>query len=232
MDDEPKDVIAVEKRRQQEFAARRMRELVGQGLSQKEAELVLRAAGPVCCLKAAEWGKQVFEHLMRPLKNGYGGTEAEKIPAEERRFAVIDLLDCLLTGVGGRNGFGKERMERALRALNIAPPDAPSSIALFAVLRGARALIVAANAPVRGADSRAIKSGSKSTRSVLCPFEIRERIKVKGPQEAVFLELPLDKIYTVDRLWDKPSPRRLQGTIHLEGEPKNYWRHPSWFVRA
>lgn len=157
MSADPDVVAAVKKMEQKQFAESQMRELIKRGLSQKEAARVLHAAGPTWCVKAAEWGLQAFDSAIRPLKKGYGGYVTENIPDAEHGFAVVDALDCLLTGAGGRNGFGKERMKRVLRVFNIEPPDGPTNYALFAVLRGAREAIVAAHASMRQNDPLAMK---------------------------------------------------------------------------
>jgi len=53
-----------------------------------------------------------------------------------------DLLDCLLTGAGGSQDFGKERMEDVLKTCGFDPPKVHSSTAFFRVLDGAMELLV------------------------------------------------------------------------------------------
>ena len=102
------------------FARQRHAELVMLGFSPKRASTIMRAAGPGRSLEAVEWAYQTLEAI--------GNTDA---------------LDCLLGNPGGTNGFGKGRMESALRAIGIEPPSASSSGALFAILRGAHAALIA-----------------------------------------------------------------------------------------
>jgi len=53
-----------------------------------------------------------------------------------------DLLDCILTGAGGCQGFGKERMEASLKAAGFTPPQASSAKAFFRILDGAMEILV------------------------------------------------------------------------------------------
>lgn len=119
------------------------------GLSRSEAERVINAAGPELCFIAIEWSEYVFISKYRPLTRQNAGWYADKIPFDERPFAAIDALDCMLSGVISRGGFDDvERTKQALRAFDIEPPEISAKDTLLAILRGAHEFIIAKRASI------------------------------------------------------------------------------------
>lgn len=53
-----------------------------------------------------------------------------------------DLLDCILTGVGGSQDLSRSRMETVLRTAGFTPPNLPSDRAFFRALDGAMEILV------------------------------------------------------------------------------------------
>lgn len=102
------------------FARRQHEKLVAMGFGPEAAGRVMRASGPGRCLEAIEWARYAFATV-----------------------GSADALDCLLSGAGGTNGFGWDRMAAALEAFGLEPPSANSSGAFFRLLDGARAAIAA-----------------------------------------------------------------------------------------
>jgi hypothetical protein len=101
------------------FARSQIEKLVLMGFSRIRAVKIMKAAGPGRCIEAVEWAQYALDTV-----------------------GSVDALDCLLSGAGGTNGFGKYRMECALRTFGLEPPSASSSGALFAILRGAKEAIL------------------------------------------------------------------------------------------
>lgn len=102
-----------------EFARGQINKLVELGFSRKRAVMVMRASGPGLMLDAVEWAKYALSEVNS-----------------------VDALDCLLSGAGGTNGFGKYRMEEALKAFGLEPPSVSSSGALFSILAGAKQVLL------------------------------------------------------------------------------------------
>lgn len=102
------------------FARSQIDKLVEMGFSRGRAVSIMKAAGPGRCIQAVEWAQYALDTI-----------------------GSVDALDCLLSGAGGTNGFGKDRMEEVLRAFGLEPPYVSSSTALFAILRGAHAALLA-----------------------------------------------------------------------------------------
>lgn len=137
-----------------EFAKQQIAKLKELGFRDKAAYSVLKAAGPGLAVVAAEWAIGAVKELAsRYVRKNYWG-EAEEASESERLGAARDALDCLLGNAGGTHGFGKGRMESALRAIGVEPPSASSSGALFAILRGAKEAIVS-GIPITEADTTA-----------------------------------------------------------------------------
>jgi hypothetical protein len=101
------------------FARSQIDKLVEMGFSRSRAVNIMKAAGPGRCIQAVKWAQYALDTI-----------------------GSVDALDCLLSGAGGTNGFGKDRMEGALKAFGLEPPSVSSSAALFAVLRGAKAALL------------------------------------------------------------------------------------------
>jgi Fe2+ transport system protein FeoA len=102
------------------FARSQIDKLVEMGFSRGCAVKIMKAAGPGRCIQAVEWARYALDTI-----------------------GSVDALDCLLSGAGGTHGFGKDRMEGALKAFGLEPPGVSSSTALFAVLAGAKAALLA-----------------------------------------------------------------------------------------
>jgi len=130
---------AKKKEARRAFARGQFQQLVAEGLSERTASEVMHAAGPGRVMAALEWARYALSTI-----------------------GSADALDCLLSGVGGTNGFGKGRMEAALRAFGLEPPSGCSSRALFAILAGAKAAIMGGlSLPEQGAK---IEEISETTR--------------------------------------------------------------------
>ena len=127
-------------------------------MSREVAERVMHAATPTWCVKAAIWAAHARADLEAPYVNGRMNRIQRKVSDLEALFGVTDVLDCLLYGAGGAGGFGKARRERALRVLGIEPPDTRSASELFAILRGAREVIVGMAQPIRSTDPLSLKT--------------------------------------------------------------------------
>lgn len=114
------ELEAVRKAERKAFARTQINKLVEMGFSRGRAVNIMKAAGPGRCVDAVEWAQYALDTI-----------------------GSVDALDCLLSGAGGTNSFGKDRMEGALRAFGLEPPNVSSSGALFAILRGAHAALLA-----------------------------------------------------------------------------------------
>lgn len=110
---------AEEKANKKAFALLQIENLVGMGFSRGWAVNIMKAVGPGLCINAVEWAQYALNTI-----------------------GSVDALDCLLSGAGGTNGFGKDRMEAALRAFGLEPPSVSSSAALFTVLAGAKVALL------------------------------------------------------------------------------------------
>jgi len=114
--------IAPEKRRQ--FAQDQLQFLKNQGIKgRKRRSRIFKAAGPGQIQEA--WKLATSEDW---------STDEGKV----RR----DLLDCILTGVGGSQDFGWERQKNTLKAAGFHVPEANSSRSFFRVLDGALEILV------------------------------------------------------------------------------------------
>jgi len=123
------------------FARSQIDKLVEMGFSRGCAVKIMRTAGPGRCIQAVEWAYKARDIIAGRYRNAWG--EAEEASNGERLAAAVDALDCLLSGAGGTNGFGKDRMKGVLRAFGLEPPSVSSSRALFRVLAGAKAALLA-----------------------------------------------------------------------------------------
>lgn len=103
---------------QKKFASDQIDAIVEMGYSQKTAVSVMKTAGPGNCVAAAQWADYATKKISS------------------------DLLDCVLKGAQGSNGFGWERMKNAIEALGIKAPTASSSTGFFQILKGAHIAIV------------------------------------------------------------------------------------------
>lgn len=126
------------------FAREQYALLCGQGFGERAAGRIMSAAGPGRALEAVLWAHEARDVLAgRYVRKDYSGQPVQDVTDGERLGAATDALDCLLSGAGGTNGFGRERMEAALRALGLPLPGTSSSRALFSILRGAKEALLA-----------------------------------------------------------------------------------------
>jgi hypothetical protein len=87
--------------------------------------------------------------------------EAWKLAHEPADQTEKDLLDCILTGVGGSQNLDKERMEKVLLAAGFTPPEAHSPKAFFRVLDGAMEILVPDSYDFDDEELREIEKGLK-----------------------------------------------------------------------
>lgn len=106
-----------------DFARKQVVWLVSLGVSEGKAARILRAGGPGAVRAGVEWAAKAVNHLAARC-----GSDA----------VSHDTVDCLLSGVGGSTGFGRERQAAVLAALGLPVPAHRSSHQLFSVLRTAR----------------------------------------------------------------------------------------------
>ena len=104
---------------QKKFAEEQIEKLKEMGFPGGVAYAIMKASGPGHCVTATKWAIYAFE----------------KINSQ-------DLLDCVLSGMGGRNSFGWDRMKGAIEALGLKAPSLSSSTAFFKVLKGAHIAIL------------------------------------------------------------------------------------------
>lgn len=127
-----------------QFARDQMAYMVGIGFSQGSAHRIMKAAGPGQVRAAVEWAYEARDTFARRYeKREYQWQEPQECSESERLSAAVDALDMLLSGLGGTNGFGKDRTLHALRAFGLEFPEdvyfyAGSSSRLFSILIGAR----------------------------------------------------------------------------------------------
>ncbi len=103
-----------------QFARDQIAFLRSRGFSERAASQIMRAAGPGQVRQAVEWAEYALSI----------------VPSR-------DALDCLLSGAGGTNHFGWDRMAAALRAFGLEPPRTGSSRTFFSVLAGAKEALLA-----------------------------------------------------------------------------------------
>lgn len=121
---------AVRKAEGQAFARQQITYLTSLGFSQGRAARIMRAAGPGQVRAAVEWAYQARETI-------------RSWPEAVEDGDVRDALDVVLSGSGGTNGFGKDRMAGALKALGLPVPYASTARVFFGILAGAKEALLA-----------------------------------------------------------------------------------------
>ncbi|MDD4358737.1 MAG: hypothetical protein PHY30_02900 [Candidatus Pacebacteria bacterium] len=101
------------------FAMSQIEKIIEMGFSKKRAYAIMKAAGPVRAVEAAQWAMYAYGVV-----------------------SSLDALDCLLGNPSGTNGFGWGRAEAVLKAFGLNPPDVKSSGAFFRIIAGAHAAIL------------------------------------------------------------------------------------------
>ncbi|MEM4973418.1 MAG: hypothetical protein QXR87_06915 [Candidatus Hadarchaeales archaeon] len=97
-----------------EFARSQFEWLREQGFSARQAARVMRVAGPGQ-VKAALTLAKDWLRTIRSWSEGWGSP-----PSPE---AIIDAADTILSGIGGSTGFGRARIQQAIRSLGLPYPE-------------------------------------------------------------------------------------------------------------
>ncbi len=103
---------------QKKFASDQIDKIVEMGYSKKTAVSIMKSAGPGNCVAAAKWADYASQSIS------------------------VDLLDCVLKGAQGTNGFGWDRMKGVIQALGIQVPSTYTSTEFFQLLKGAHIAVV------------------------------------------------------------------------------------------
>ena len=92
--------------------------------------------------------------------------EAWKLVDQANDAGKRDVLDCLLTGAGGSQDFGRERMEAVLKAAGFEPPKVTSGNTFFRVLDGAMEILVPGSFEFDDEEIKEIEQGINKVRGV------------------------------------------------------------------
>jgi len=107
-----------EKEEKQAYAKEQVEVLIKMGFPRPRAVAIMKAAGPGRAVLSAMWAIDAYQAI-----------------------GSFDAIDIVLGNLGGSNGFGRARMEVALKALGFPPVGEHSSSGLFKVLMGAHVAI-------------------------------------------------------------------------------------------